>query len=320
VSSGRSSSRRQARTRRLASTPVTRRTTTPSCDQRDVPSGHQAHPEPGGEGLDRLLGGGDLRADHGRAATAGVEGEPEVAQRPARRGQGEERLVEQLQEGDLVTASEPVGGGQRDEPRLTGHLDPAVPRRVGQGQPDEGGVRAVAARGGEAGGGVVPADLPHAQPRARRALGEPGPHGRQQAAPQPRGDPDDHGGALGGAGGGEPASASDQADRTARAFGSNAAPAGVSSTVRRSRTNRGTRSCPSSARICLDSAGWLTNSASAAFVKCRCSATATKYRRSRTCTSMPIGYHSGSWTATARTGEGGSSRREERPEETRDDQ
>lgn len=37
------------------------------------------------------------------------------------------------------------------------------------------------------------------------------------------------------------ASASDQADRTARAFGSNAAPAGVSSTVRRSRTKQSAR-------------------------------------------------------------------------------
>jgi hypothetical protein len=100
-------------------------------DQRDITCRHQAHPEPSGEGLDRLLGGGDLRADQGRVVGTGVEGEPEVAERPARGGEGEKRFVEQIGEGDLVPRGQPVVRGQRDQPWLGGHLDPAVVRGVG---------------------------------------------------------------------------------------------------------------------------------------------------------------------------------------------
>src|SRR5918999_2949177 len=39
---------------------------------------------------------------------------------------------------------------------------------------------------------------------------------------------------------------------------------------------------------------------SAARVKCSSSATATKYRRSRTCTSIAVGYYNRSWTAARR--------------------
>ena len=74
-------------------------------------------------------------------------------------------------------------------------------------------------------------------------------------------------------------------------------PAGVSATVRRSRTKSGVRSSTSSRRICLLSAGWEMNSRSvAARVKLSSSATATKYRRSRRWTSIAKGYDSRSWT------------------------
>ncbi len=52
------------------------------------------------------------------------------------------------------------------------------------------------------------------------------------------------------------------------ANGTSSAPARVSRTSPRSRSNSGTPSCRSSARICLERAGWLMYSVSAARVKC----------------------------------------------------
>ncbi len=56
----------------------------------------------------------------------------------------------------------------------------------------------------------------------------------------------------------------------------NARPAGVSETVRRSRSNSRTPSSASSFATCCESAGWVTPRRSAALRKCRSSATAWK--------------------------------------------
>nr|WP_275477752.1 hypothetical protein [Herbidospora cretacea] len=61
-----------------------------------------------------------------------------------------------------------------------------------------------------------------------------------------------------------------------RATGSRARPCGVRETPAGSRVKRGKPRWRSSARICFDSAGWETKSRSAARVKWRSSATATK--------------------------------------------
>ena len=80
------------------------------------------------------------------------------------------------------------------------------------------------------------------------------------------------------------------------ANGTSSAPARVSRTSPWSRSNSVTPSCRSSARICLERAGWLMYSVSAARVKCSCVATARKYRTSRRCTSIASGYTKRSWT------------------------
>lgn len=72
------------------------------------------------------------------------------------------------------------------------------------------------------------------------------------------------------------ASAACQAASTSWACGNRASPTAVNRTVRRSRSNRTTPSRFSSIRICLLSAGWETNSRSAARVKLNSSATAVK--------------------------------------------
>src|SRR3546814_4146521 len=68
---------------------------------------------------------------------------------------------------------------------------------------------------------------------------------------------------------------------TRRARAATSRPAGVSITLRGARSTSATPSSSSSLRIWVDSVGWLTKHAAAARPKCRCSARATKYLRSR---------------------------------------
>src|SRR5690242_18946924 len=81
----------------------------------------------------------------------------------------------------------------------------------------------------------------------------------------------------------------------ARPSASSTSPAGVRSTRRVVRSSSRTPSRDSSRPIALDSGGWAMPSRSAARVKLSSSATATKYRRSRTSSpsSIPAGYESG---------------------------
>src|SRR5262245_24759004 len=78
--------------------------------------------------------------------------------------------------------------------------------------------------------------------------------------------------------------------RIRRAHGSSASPAGVSVMLPRARLNRAVPSSRSSAWICLLSEGCATSATSAARVKWRVSATATKYSSCRSCTSIAYGY------------------------------
>src|SRR3546814_6217929 len=68
---------------------------------------------------------------------------------------------------------------------------------------------------------------------------------------------------------------------TRRALAATSRPAGVSITLRGARSTSATPSSSSSLRIWVESVGWLTKHAAAARPKCRCSARATKYLRSR---------------------------------------
>src|SRR5262245_24482728 len=91
-----------------------------------------------------------------------------------------------------------------------------------------------------------------------------------------------------------------------RALGSSSAPAAVSATVRRSRSNSRTRNVRSSWRICLLNAGCeMKRRSPAALVKLSSSATATKYRRSLMWASITEGYKRRSWTRPPARGEAG---------------
>src|SRR5262249_30180485 len=98
---------------------------------------------------------GDV-ADANRVALAFAGGQPVVAPPAGFRGGGDERLVQQLVEGDLLTGSERVGGGERDPAGLgEQHLDPYVVL-AGERQPQQG---SVGVAGGEPGGGIRPGGL-----------------------------------------------------------------------------------------------------------------------------------------------------------------
>jgi hypothetical protein len=72
-------------------------------------------------------------ADPDRVTLALVGGQPPVAPRSGFGGGGDERLVPQVAEGDVVARGEPVAGGQRYVPRLCDqHLDPEA--RPGRGK------------------------------------------------------------------------------------------------------------------------------------------------------------------------------------------
>jgi len=224
-----------------------------------------------------------------------VGGQPELPQRPGRRGQRDERLVDELGERDRQA---PVTGDRPAGDRATGDHPAAV--RVTGGEPVAGGQGDPALFPGD----DLPAELRtgrERQPRDRHvdlALASPAVGSAQDTwrnssfhsgcsrssrpvtigiRPRPIRVWNPTVSVLVRAAPASSRSVPLHWSSSALALGSSAAPAGVSATVRRSRSNSVTRRVSSSWRICLLSVGWAMNSRLlAALVKLSSSATATK--------------------------------------------
>jgi hypothetical protein len=118
-----------------------------------VAFGDQRDAYAGADQFEDLVGGGGFGGYQGWRG-AGVDAQPEVTQRPGGNGEGDERLVGELGEGDLRVRGETVFGREGDPPWLA-HQDAGGDVVQRNRKPDEGDVTGAVR---ESGGGVVPAD------------------------------------------------------------------------------------------------------------------------------------------------------------------
>jgi hypothetical protein len=236
-----------------------------------VARGEQVHPQARGDRLEGLVGGCGLRSDGCGAAVPFRGRQPELAHRPGFRRQGDERLVQQFPELDLLAGREAVPAGERD-PAWLGPEHPMVdPGR--RGQPEEGHVTAFvqqAALGSVQACNRVDSRQPAASSvKRRRAAGY---RSRPMLVCSPtRSTRWSCASAV-------TASRAASLHSLSRrwACGRSARPAGLSVTPRESRRSSVARRFRSSWRICLLSTGWETYRRLAARVKLSSSATATK--------------------------------------------